>query len=155
MSVNTHTHYVQNDDDTWYYYIEWSDGGVDYDSRKDRPPLVFKTLNEAEEDRRLGHANGFDTSIHYNHKVCSFIKDGVYGYRYTKKGIRVEGLSNVSEDTNIFEVAKMVFGGPYEDENGNNHLHKKDLHDCNSVEQAKALMEEVGLTQITISEVRE
>lgn len=155
MSVNTETHYVQNDDETWYYYIKDFNDCIEYDSRKDRSCLVFKTLDEAEEDRRWKHANGWGSQIHYNHSVGSFIKNGVYGYRYTKKGIRVEGLSNVSEDTNIFEVAKIVFGGPYQDENGDCHLHKYDLHDCNSVEQAKAMMGEVGLTQITISEVQE
>ncbi|MGU4699174.1 hypothetical protein K6L09_21125 [Burkholderia cepacia] len=169
MSINTKTHFVQNDDDTWYYYIKDFNDRIEYDSRTafdqvkkpydwdvmNVPVLPFKTLGEAEQHRSWNHANGFDTQIHYNHTNGSFTRDGFYGLHYSKKGWRIEGLSNVSEDISVWDARRAIFGGPYVDEHGNHKLHKKDLFDCNSVEEAKALMEELGLTQITIFQVQE
>lgn len=154
MSVNTNTHYVQNEDDTWYYYIEWSNGGIDYDSRKDMPPLEFKTLRDAEEDRRWGHANGFDAQAHYNHSSGSFMKNGMYAFFYEKKAQRIEGTSTISGDTNWRIVSDEVFGGPCEDGEGNHKPNKYYLNDCDSIEHAKVMMEKIGLTDISISEVK-
>ncbi len=85
MSVNFYTHYEQQDDDTWIYYIRWPNDCIEYDSRDayedvPRTPTSdcwdtkkvkvqpFKTLEEAEKHRRENHANGFGENITYKNQ---------------------------------------------------------------------------------------
>lgn len=158
------TYFVQNEDDTWYYTMGESKFVIDYDSRKafDKikptptspiwdyekvPVLPFKTLEEAEEHRKTNHAEGLGNQYKYNSKIESFTRDGFYVFKLTKNGKQIEGLSNISEDLDAHDSWIKFFGKQGSEK-------EKSLHLCKSVEQAKEIMKELGLTQITISEVQ-
>lgn len=82
MSVHTYTYFVQSEDGSWYYYINDSNGEIEYDTRTATDQLKrtpssswwdvidvsikpFITLEEAEEHRRWSNANGFGSQINY------------------------------------------------------------------------------------------